>query len=346
MQKIFILAMLSAFCHCSFAQPKWKMVKQELLFNAPPFAECHASTIIEVSPGKMLVAYFAGTEERNKDVGIWISESDKGQWKKPVEVVNGVINETLRYPCWNPVLFRPRGGNLELYYKVGPTPRDWWGMLMTSADNGKTWSQPTRLPDGVLGPIKNKPVQLADGTIISPSSTETSESWKVHVERSTDNAKTWAVIPVDAESDFQVIQPTVLTYGGNKIQLLCRSKSDHIVQVFSNDNGKTWGPMSTISLLNPNSGIDAVSLRNGWQLLVYNPTTRGKQWMNGRGTLKVAISKDGEHWSDVAVLEDGDDKPEYSYPAVIQAKDGKVHITYTYDRKNIKHIVMEEMKGR
>ncbi len=346
MQKLFILALLSAACHCCFAQPKWQVVKQELLFESPPFKECHASTLIEVSPGKMLAAYFAGSDEGDKDVGIWISESEKGKWKKPVEVVNGVINETLRYPCWNPVLFRPRGGNVELYYKVGPSPRDWWGMLMTSADNGKTWSQPKRLPDGVLGPIKNKPVQLADGTILSPSSTETKESWKVHVERSADNAKTWQVLPVDAASDFQVIQPSVLTYGGNKIQLLCRSKSDHIVQAFSNDNGKTWGPMSTISLLNPNSGIDAVTLRNGWQLLVYNPTTRGKQWMNGRGKLNVAISKDGEHWSDVAVLEDGDDKPEYSYPAVIQAKDGKVHITYTYDRKNIKHVVMDELKGQ
>jgi alpha-L-fucosidase len=237
-------------------------------------------------------------------------------------------------------LFKAKEGKVFLFYKVGPSPREWWGMVRTSANNGKTWSTAKRLPEGILGPIKNKPVQLADGTILSPSSTETRESWKVHVEKSTDQGETWHIIPVDPKTEFNVIQPSILVYSGDKLQMLCRSKEDRIIQAYSNDNGNTWGALSKTNLPNPSSGIDAVTLKNGWQLLVYNPTTKGKEWFNGRAKLNVAVSKNGTEWTDVAVLENGT-KEEYSYPAVIQTKDGKVHITYTYDRKNIKYVVIE-----
>jgi predicted neuraminidase len=108
---------------------------------------------------------------------------------------NGVVNDTLRFPSWNPVLFQPSKGKLFLFYKVGPNPREWWGMVKTSNNGGKTWSKGSKLPDGILGPIKNKPVQLSDGTILSPSSIEEkNERWKVHIEKSTDMGKTWTFI--------------------------------------------------------------------------------------------------------------------------------------------------------
>src|SRR4030095_1415675 len=104
--------------------------------------------------------------------------------------------------CWNPVLYQPRGGPLVLFYKVGPSPREWWGMTKTSSDGGRTWSGAHRLPDGILGPIKNKPIRLRDGTIVSPSSTESGDSppkWRIHFERSTDGGRTWSrVSPASA----------------------------------------------------------------------------------------------------------------------------------------------------
>jgi len=342
MKKYLVLfAILAVSVSASYSQSGWKKVKEELIFENPPFAQCHASTILELSPGRHMVAYFAGTREGHKDVGIWISLVEKGKWQKPFLIADGIINDTLRYPTWNPVLFKANEGKVFLFYKVGPSPMDWWGMVKTSMDNGKTWSAPVRLPNGVLGPIKNKPVQLADGTILSPSSTETKESWKVHIERSTDLGATWELIPIEPVGEFNVIQPSILNYGNNRLQILCRSKHDRVVKAFSEDNGKTWGPLTTTEVLNPNSGTDAVTLKDGLQLLVYNPTTRGKQWSNGRGKLNVAVSRDGKTWNDIAVLENGDEE-EYSYPAVIQASDGKVHITYTYNRKNVKHVVLEQ----
>ena len=83
-----------------------------------------------------------------------------------------------------------------------------------------------------------------------------------------------------------------------------------------------------------------MTLKNGSQLLVYNPAGPGKDWFNGRSKLCVAQSADGQTWRDVAVLENGSTE-EYSYPAIIEAQDGSVHITYTYNRQNIKHVVLK-----
>jgi len=315
-----------------------RKVTDELVFKSPPFAQCHASSIAEVTPEKFIVAAFGGSVEGNKDVCIWLSASESGRWSEPAKTADGIINDTLRYPCWNPVLFKTKEGKLFLFYKVGPSPRSWWGMVRTSTDDGSIWTSPERLPEGILGPIKNKPVQLPDGTILSASSVETSQSWKVHMEKSLDSGKTWKFIPVDSETKFNVIQPTILIHPDNKLQILCRSKSNAIVQAFSVDNGTTWGLLTKTELPNPNSGIDAVTLKDGWFLLVYNPTIQGR---NDRARLNVAVSKDGIKWKDALILEN-ESKGEFSYPAVIQPADGRIHITYTYNRVNIKHVVLEE----
>jgi predicted neuraminidase len=330
---LFTLFMLHAVINGQITLHK---VSDELIFNEPPFAQCHASTIVEVAPGKFIVAAFGGTSEGQKDVCIWASANENGKWSKPARLADGIINSQ-RYPCWNPVLFKTSDGKLFLFYKVGPSPDAWWGMFRTSDNDGKSWTPPERLPEGILGPIKNKPVQLPDGTILSPSSVETKDSWRVHIEKSTDSGKTWQFIPIDSETDLNVIQPSILIHSNNKLQILCRSKSDVIVQAFSPDNGNTWGTLTKTELPNPNSGIDAVTLKDGSCLLVYNPTIRGH---NDRAKLNAAISKDGIKWTDAIILE-SEGKGEFSYPAVIQSKDGRIHITYTFNRLNIKHVVLE-----
>jgi len=324
-----------------FGQQKWKKVTDELIFSNPPFDQCHASTLVEIDKGKLMAAWFGGSHEGSKDVRIWLAVNENGKWTSPVPIADGKVNGEWSSPLWNPVLFKTEKGKLFLFYKEGPSPREWWGMVQTSEDNGKTWSAKTRLPEGVLGPIKNKPIELPDGTILSPSSTETDDKWSVHIERSVDGGKTWTIIPVDMDGKFDVIQPSILIHGDGKLQILCRSKQGTVVESWSGDNGKTWGKLSATGLMNPNSGTDAQTLKDGTHMIVYNPTVPGKEWFNGRYKLNVALSEDGKKWNDILKLEDGDTKKEFSYPAIIQTKDGKVHITYTFDRKNIKHIVLE-----
>lgn len=321
------------------------VIRSEFIYTSAPFASAHASTVAE-SHGTLVAAWFGGTSEGASDVGIWLSRRVNGAWTAPTEVATGVQPDGTRYPCWNPVLFQPReaGRSLMLFYKVGPSPTRWWGMTMTSADGGLTWSSARRLPDGILGPIKDKPVELADGTIVAGSSTEAPDArnrWLAHFERSADGGITWTSTPPVASSPgdtIDAIQPSILVHPDGALEGLVRTKSGRIGQTWSRDAGAAWTPLALTTLPNPNSGIDAVTLRDGRFLLVYNNTPRG------RSPLNVAISDDGRSWQSVLVLESA--PGEYSYPAVIQSSDGMVHITYTWQRTRIRHVVVDPAKLR
>ena len=312
-------------------------LKSELIFplDDKPTPNCHASTIVANKERELVTSWFGGTEEGNPDVDIWVSRYAGGKWSKPVEAANGEWVLGRRFPCWNPVLFQPRNGPLLLFFKTGPTPSTWWGEWMISEDGGKTWKERQCLPKGGIGPVKNKPIQLQDGTILCPSSSE-HDGWRVHFERTADLGKTWEIIgPLPADQEFQVIQPCILTYPDGRMQVLCRTKNKKVIaQSWSQDGGTTWSPVAATELPNPNSGIDAVTLSDGRQLVVYNPITKG------RNILSVAISADGAKWKEVMKLEEETDG-EFSYPAVIQTADDRVHITYTYNRVSIKHVVID-----
>jgi predicted neuraminidase len=229
------------------------------------------------------------------------------------------------------VLFQPQGGPLLLFYKVGPSPRRWWGMLTRSGDGGRSWSPPERLPQGILGPIKNKPVELEDGALLCPSSTE-GLFWRCHLERTPDHGASWRKLPLRQARTRGSIQPSILRHPDGTMQLVCRSRHGAITSCRSKD-GLRWDRMQPLDLPNPDSGIDAVMLADGRALLVYNHTRRG------RTPLNLALSRDGRQWQPSLVLEDG--PGEYSYPAVIQAGDGRIHITYTWQRRRIRHVALD-----
>jgi predicted neuraminidase len=329
---------------------------RELIFQpgSAPFAASHASTIVELKDHSLMAAWFGGSAEGKPDVAIWGSHRIGDAWSAPVELVREAP-----VPCWNPVHFQTSDGRLWLYYKFGPAPGTWTAGRMFSLDEGKTWSAPDHLPAGLVGPVRAKPLVLTDGTIVSGTSFETYRSWAVWIERSIDQGKTWAKIgpivpPVDldkqglgdarAEIPSQVpgsedwkytngiIQPSVVSLGGKHLRLYARStaKTARISVADSYDNGVTWTQARPIDVPNPNSGIDAVALKDGRVVLIYNNTT------SGRTPLNLAVSTDGEHFKMFYTLED---KPgEYSYPAIIQASNGDLYMTYTWDRKSIQFV--------
>ena len=297
---------------------------------------------METAPGRLVAAWFAGTREGHADVGIWLSRQDGEKWTPPVEVANGLQPDGQRHPTWNPVLFQAPGGPLLLFYKVGPSPRAWWGMVLASTDGGRTWGAPRRLPDGVLGPIKNKPVVLPDGTWLSGSSTEDSPTgWRVHFELSKDRGTTWRVVgPVEKGANIEAIQPSVLFHRDGRLQALVRTRgAGFIATTWSKDQGQTWSALAATTLPNPNAGIDALTLADGRHLVVYN-NSAGRE----RYPLDVALSKDGVTWTHVRTLESEPRPSGYAYPAVIQTKDGRIHVTYTWDRQRIKYVVLDPRK--
>lgn len=318
-------------------------IKDEFIFEHASFPSCHASTIAE-TPAGLIAAWFGGTNEGNKDVCIWGSRLINNKWTVPQIIADGVMNDSIRYACYNPVLYQVRGGELLLFYKIGPDVVGWTGWMVRSKDNGITWSKREALPAGFLGPIKNKPV-LINGALVCPSSTE-KNGWQAHFEYTKDKGKSWTK-SADLNDGFTVsaIQPSILKFADGRLEIVCRSQNKTINESWSNDGGKTWSTMIASSLPNNNSGTDAVTLKDGWQLLVYNHVKPDSTAVEGRGLrspLNIAISKDGEHWNAAMVLEDS--PGEYSYPSIIQTKDGRVHIVYTWKRQRIKHVVIDASK--
>jgi len=306
----------------------------EFIFINPPYSSAHASTIAEAREG-LVAAWFGGSGEGQADVAIWSSRMVDGKWTPPVVIATGVQSDGTRYPCWNPVLAPWPDGSLRLYFKVGPSPAGWWGMMSASRDGGLSWSAPARLPQGILGPIKNKPVWLRDGAVLSPSSTESTDenrTWRIHFERSTDSGRSWTRIvpPAQDTGAINAIQPTILVHPNGRLQALGRTRSGFVFENWSLDDGKHWSSLRLTQIPNPNSGLDAITLRDGRHLLVYNHTRQG------RSNLFVALSPDGRAWRTALELEHL--PGEYSYPAVIQSRDGKVQLTYTYNRTLIMYV--------
>jgi predicted neuraminidase len=345
--KIFLAALLSVFWAEAAYSQNTAILRTEFIYENAPFPSCHASTLAETSDG-IVAAWFGGSHEKNQDVEIYFSRILKDKWTAPVSIANGIQHSAKRYPTWNPVLFQVPDGPLLLFFKVGPDPSHWWGEMKHSDDGGITWSEARRLPEDIFGPIKNKPVLLADGRLLCPSSKETEigndDHWQIFVEETSDWGKTWSITnPLNDGILTNAIQPSILTYPEGRLQMLCRSRESRLMSLWSEDSGQTWSEIELTNLPNPNSGTDAVTLMNGTQLLIYNPTENDPgKWGGPRTPLALASSKDGKNWKNILTLED--QAGEYSYPAIIQAEDGKVHITYTHNRKLIKYVVLDLTK--
>lgn len=324
------------------------MVHAGFVFDRSPlFQSCHSASIVALKNGDLLCTFFAGTREAALDVEIYLSrKTPGGSWSAPISVASG-DEAGDRMSSGNPVLFQERNGQVILFYKVFTPGTDFQGRMITSDDNGHSWSAPQQVGDGLMGAVKNKPIQLPDGSILSPSSTEDERGWLVHIERSTDGGKSWELIgPLNPEARIGAIQPSLITYPDGRIQLLARTRSEHkfIAQSWSEDQGLSWSPLEAMEIPNNNSGLDAVTLRDGRQLMVYNHSTREQEGMGhkGRGILNVALSDDGIHWEAALILEYLDQSgKQFSYPSVIQTPDGLVHIVYTWHREKIKHVVLD-----
>ncbi|MBR1469768.1 MAG: exo-alpha-sialidase [Prevotella sp.] len=349
------------------AKAQTQVLAKEFIYDDAPFPSCHASTIVELRNGDLLAAWFGGSYEGATDVGIWTARKYFGatRWTTPSEVATPQGLGA----CYNPVLFQMPDGELLLFYKIGKFVQDWSGWLIRSSDEGLTWSRPERLPEGFLGPVKNKPEIIQNTALLCPSSTE-KDGWKIHFERFETHAdgrfptarelasKVTKIGPVEAEmaaktfepdvlSPIGCIQPSILKLKNGQLQVLCRTQNGRLASSRSSDGGRSWSRVKLTELPNNNSGTDAVTLRDGRHILVYNPVSTPVGENGGaRSPLSVAVSDDdGQTWRDILTLEN-DAEGEYSYPAVVQGRDGTVHITYTWRRQRVKHVAVEIGKIR
>lgn len=108
----------------------------------------------------------------------------------------------------------------------------------------------------------------------------------------------------------------------------------------STDGGWSWSTAQPTSIPNPNAGIDLIRLQNGHLVLAFNYST------TGRAPLNVALSMDeGETWSWLRTIVERNEAtgdPEYSYPTLLQTRDGLIHLVYTHERVEIRHVAFHE----
>jgi predicted neuraminidase len=312
---------------------------REFISDEMPTPSCHASTLVELSNGDLLASWFGGTREGAPDVAIWQSRRTAAGWSTPRAVMREPGIAT-----YNPVLFYSANGVLWFYYKFGPHPSSWTAGRTFSRDEGHTWAPIEHLPAGLYGPIRAKPLVLSDGTILSGTSVESYGSWACWIERSIDQGQTWQRIgPIAAPyasavsqpktgQSYGIIQPSLVDLGGKHIRLYARSTESigRICQADSFDAGLTWSEVKTTTLPNPNSGIDAIRLRDGRLVMIYNRST------HERTPLTLALSHHGDQWKDFYDLETG--PGEYSYPALIEARNGDLLMTFTWRREKIRFV--------
>ena len=322
----------------------------------------HASTVLPLSNGHVLVAWFGGSHESFSDVAIWLAEKDEKGFGEARMVATSLE------PHWNPVLFQAPDGRILLFYKVGFYIPDWRTCVIESSDMGKTWSSARELvpgdTSGGRGPVRNKPLVLKNGRILAPASVERG-LWRCFMDISDDGCATWrrsnmieakgtawldeglkvwqakaleakkrgepfdrSRLPKEYQHGRGIIQPT-LWEDEDGVHALMRSGEGAIYRSDSTD-GESWCEAYPISLPNNNSGIDLTRMEDGTLLLVYNPVNQN---FGMRTPISVAASKDGgQSWEKLCDLEA--EPGEFSYPAVVHVGE-RVYITYTHKRENI-----------
>ena len=313
------------------------MFKFQFLYNSlQNYPSCHAGTIVQLQSGGFLAAFYAGTHEGHEDVAIFLSrtKSLSESWSEPELIIN-----TPGKSEGNPVLWVNSQGRISLFY-VTQQRHGWDYVLMYdifSEDEGHTWSAPRLFSADEGWMVKNKPIRLRSGRMVLPCYDEI--HWDSFCLVSDDDGDTWRRTGLITGA-VDNIQPTLLERADGSLIALLRSGPDRpkdrlIFQSVSTDAGETWSTIEPTELPNPNAGCDLVGLQSGAVALAFNDTP------DSRTPLSIGYSTDEcKTWPIRKPLEN--EPGEYSYPAIIQDREGLIHCLYTWNRTHMKHVIFDE----
>jgi len=308
-------------------------------------ATAHSVSLALLPDGRVAAAWFAGSREGAPDVAVVMSILDKHAWSEPHAIMQRetVQRDTQRLirKLGNPVLWADPAGTLHLWF-VSVSYGGWAGSAINhvqSLDGGKTWSAVQRL---ITSPflnistlVRNPPLALADGETGLP----------VYHEFLTKRAE-WlrldgqgrVIDKAELPAISAMLQPAVVTLDDSHALALMRDAGPaHRIQATqTGDAGDHWQKATATDLPNPNSGIALIRLNEGDLLLAYNPQS------SDRTLLALALSRDqGKTWSKPRLVEQGSGADEFSYPALLQDKAGRIHLAYTWQRQKIKHFAFD-----
>ena len=315
-----------------------------MLPTAAPSA--HAATLAELPDGRLAAAWFAGTREGAADVAVWFATLDAGVWSTPQAIATreGTAAATLAYvrKIGNPVLYA-EGDRLHLWF-VSVAIGGWAGSMLNhsvSGDGGRTWAPPVRLQTSpflnISTLVRAPPLPLADGGLGLPVYHEFIAKYGEWLRLAADGR---IVDKGRMALDRRALQPAVAALDERHALAILRDGGPapgRIRSATSDDGGRQWTAASALPLPNPNASVAMLRLHGGHLLIAGNGASN-------RNELLLWISDDaGKNWRPAPTVESvADAEAEFSYPALLQARDGRIHLAYTWRRQGIKHAVFNE----
>ena len=297
----------------------------------------HAASLLELPDGTLLTAWSSGSKEKSRDTAIIYSfkKPDIKEWSTPQ-----ILVDTPNRADGNPVVFLLDN---EIYCFYSSLWGTGWSTARLFYTNSKlnganfSWTSPKRIfPFYRMGDLaRGKPVVLNDKEFVLPLYKEFSGYYSYACKFR--GGKIVYQSPL-IRSNPGNLQPAVIPIlDGNLFMLMRPEKGGCFWQSFSNDKGQTWSDaIKREDLSNPGSGFDLLKLASGNIILVFNDDSKT------RTKLTVALSEDeGKSFPIRKVLEE-EKNVEFSYPSVIQDLKGKIHIVYSVNKKEIRHIVLNE----
>ena len=174
----------------------------------------------------------------------------------------------------------------------------------------------------------------SDGALLLPLANENSGFAAMAI--TNDGGASWTI--GNAVPGRGLEQPTVVEFADKSMTAFFRNDrpAHRILRSESTDGGITWSPVSTTDLPHPGAGIEAILLKNGHLLMIYNDSEKE------RDRLAVSISEDrGKTWPHTRHLENTPGQ-RFDYPSIVQGNDGTLHATYSYNTKTIKYVHFDE----
>jgi predicted neuraminidase len=323
---------------------------QEFISGDPGDGMLHVASICEMADGRLAACWYGGTREGARDTAIYLAVRDPGRlssWSAPRVVVDrgSASRELRRYvkKLGNPMIYADSRSRLWLIY-VTIAVGGWSGSSLNvkvSDDGGDHWTPSSRL---TLSPllnvselVRNNPLQMSNGSLAVPIYHEFLGKFPEILWIKAE-AGGFSHRKTRIAGGRSFIQPSIIARAPRRAAAFFRSCSEEkaVGMATTRDAGTTWSEPRRLGLPNPDAAVNALPLSGGRILLAFNESTRG------RWNMQLALSSDGgATWQRVARIEE-DKGAEFSYPYMIRDSHGHIHLTYTWHRKRIRHVVFNE----
>ncbi len=305
----------------------------------------HAPSVVQLSDGRLLAAWFSGPFEASvHQLILGAYSSDGGRtWGKAE-----VLHDAPRRSDFDPA-FIVDDGRTWLFFTVGrwdrypfvglrPVEREEVGTASFKLfgcwtdDSARTWSKPMRISQEVAWGSRSNGIRLSTGELLLPVYRFTDLA--AGVVRSDDDGRTWKrfaeILP---PGKVGAAEPSVAQLPSGELLMVVRSRGGVLWTTVSKDRGTTWSDPTNTGLVAAASSHSLMSTRDGRVVLTHNPCKPPR-----RTPLTLRVSSDqGATWgtplSLATVKHPVEGEAVWSrsvcYPSAAELSDGTVLVVWT-----------------